>query len=110
MKTTTFLIPLELKNRLTSKLSSSKAYGLRKKSLWIREALIRVYEEDKQLASIGLGAKLDKDFVLDKLHLDSPAEKALREISLKIRRQQPLKEGIKGEIIRSAIRYRLKND
>lgn len=103
----TYLISEELKEKLKVILESSSEYGIRKKSKWIREALIMLYENDKKLNYIGVGSKLDKSFVRDSITLDDESKSVLKKISTKVRRQQPLKEGVQSEIIRSAIRYRI---
>ncbi|PKM46981.1 MAG: hypothetical protein CVV05_00765 [Gammaproteobacteria bacterium HGW-Gammaproteobacteria-1] len=112
MLRTTLRLPEKLRDALTEHLKAADGYGVRDKSRWIGEAIHILVTEDKMLGFVGVGSRMDPDGneVVSKVELNDEAADDLKTAIRKLRRQSPLMEGVQSEVIRSAIRYRLRRD
>lgn len=87
----------------------AEGYHLRRKGVWISEALVALVAQDPALRSVGIGSRLEQYPVLSRVTLNEEGIGALREAIRRLRRHSPLFDTSQSEIIRSAIRYRLGN-
>ncbi len=108
---------MEKKRKTTYRLSTSlrvglleateRKYGKKGKSRWIKEAIDLLIKRDTGLASVGLGEDHEIQDSVDVVLLDANAYDQLESAMTKIRRQDPLFEGVQSAVIRAAIRLRL---
>ncbi|MGB0723354.1 MAG: hypothetical protein ACPGU7_13260 [Gammaproteobacteria bacterium] len=82
-------------------------YGGKGKSRWVREALIRLRDEDPQLSFVGLGEALIEMTELDSVTLDEPTINALETMMRQLHSESVRVVGAQSQVIRAAIRYRL---
>jgi hypothetical protein len=84
-----------------------QGYGLRGKSRWIREAIVGLLDSDRRLALVGVGDELGERDATEVVVLTLEIEERISDTVRILRQQDPYIEGVKSQIIRSAIRYRL---
>lgn len=101
--------------RVSSKLAAAlenelekPGYGPRKKALWIGEALIKLEKEDPNLERVGLGDEIDspRDNSIG-VSLTKDSFQRLESMALRVREATPLIEGVRAQVVRTAIRHRL---
>lgn len=102
---TTYRLSSDLKIRMNAAVKDD--YGVKKKSLWINEAISQLLDNDIGLSCVGLGEHYEVQDKSDVLLLDEKAYQALETAMTVIRRQDPLYEGVQSAVIRAAIRNRL---
>lgn len=83
--------------------------GKKQKSKWINEAIGSFIKADPGLTTVGLGEDYETFDVTDDLVVDETTQNILEEAILKIRRQDPLYEGVKSAIIRASIKHKVYN-
>lgn len=83
-------------------------YGPRKKALWIGEALARLEEDDPNLQRVGLGDEIDtpRDCNIG-VKLTRESFQLLELMSRRVREVTPLMEGVRAQVVRTAIRHRV---
>ncbi|MFA6094265.1 MAG: hypothetical protein WC757_00005 [Candidatus Paceibacterota bacterium] len=102
---TTYRLPNELRLKMLSVVAEN--YGKKKKSQWINDAIKQLIETDLTLSSVGLGEHYDIQDRTDVLLIDESTLLLLESAMLKVRRQDPLYQGVQSAIIRAAIRKKL---
>lgn len=86
---------------------AAKEYGGKGKSRWVREALQDLNEMDPALTTVGVGESTFVPECSDQVILGLRESDLLDELVARIRRQDPLAEGVQSQILRAAIRRRL---
>lgn len=97
----TYAMQMELRD------AARRAYGGKGKSRWVRDALEKLAEEDPALTTVGLG---EHDFVpecVEQVQLSDSALELLEKLVSRVRRQDPLAEGVQSQVLRAAVRLRL---
>ena len=87
--------------------AAAKEFGGKGKSRWVREALAELNAEDPALTSVGVGESAFVPECSDQIVLGREEMDLLEELVARIRKQDPLAEGVQSQIIRAAIRRRL---
>lgn len=83
------------------------AYGGKGKSRWVREALATLNAEDPCLTTVGHGERAFVPECSDQVNLGPHESDLLEQMVARIRKQDPLAEGVQSQILRAAIRGRL---
>lgn len=84
-----------------------EGYGARGKSRWTCEAIEQLISEDPLLQWVGRGSDLEtRDSTAD-FRLTDLAGAALEKAVRVLRRQDPSWEGVRPDIVRAAIRWRI---
>lgn len=102
---TTYRLPSILRQEMLENVE--KIYGKKGKSRWIGEAIALLVAQDVALSSVGLGEDHENQDAVDVVQLGSESYRLLELAMTKIRRQDPLFEGVQSAVIRAAIRIRL---
>lgn len=84
---------------------SFQRYGARGKSRWVCEALASLEDEDRNLESVGLGEGQFVPICAIQLSLHHEDLERLSRLVERIRRQDPLAEGVQSQVLRAAIRW-----
>lgn len=107
MRRTAFTLPRQLKAEFTEHVTHAHGYGPRRKSLWIREAIELLFNEDPGLSQVGLGTDLIVKDAVEPVYLDERAEERIKTAFRTLRTQDPEWEGLQSDILRAAVSYRL---
>ena len=103
--------------RVSSKLAEAfekelrkPGYGPRKKALWIGEALVKLDKDDPNLQRVGLGDEIDapREHSIG-VSLTRESFQLLESMALRVREATPLIEGVRAQVIRTAIRHRVRD-
>lgn len=86
---------------------AAKAYGGKGKSRWVKEALEALNREDPCLTTVGHGESAFIPECSDQVILGASESDLLEQMVARIRKQDPLAEGVQSQILRAAIRGRL---
>lgn len=84
-------------------------YGARGKSRWTSEAIVRLVEEDPTLQWVGYGSDVEVHDRVEDIRLSGDAVEAMLKAVRILRRQLPDWEGVRSDVIRTAIRWRLQD-
>ena len=84
--------------------------GKKGKSRWIHIAIEELFESDPILQSVGQGEDLNVNDATDVINITPELRDRIETAILKLRRQDPLMEGVQSAIIRAAIRQKLGSD
>jgi predicted DNA-binding protein len=87
--------------------AASAAYGGKGKSRWVREALEMLDAQDEAMTSVGLGEAQFVPECAEQFLLSAEAMDRLEAMVSRVRRQDPLSEGVQSQVLRAAIRWRL---
>jgi hypothetical protein len=87
--------------------NAAKAYGGKGKSRWVREALEALNADDPCLTTVGHGESAFVPECSDQVILGPGDSDLLEQMVARIRKQDPLAEGVQSQILRAAIRGRL---
>lgn len=87
--------------------ASSAVYGAKGKSRWVREALVMLAAEDPAMTSVGLGEAHFVPACSEQILLSEESEETLEKLVARVRRQDPLAEGVQSQVLRAAVRWRL---
>lgn len=87
--------------------AAAREYGGKGKSRWVREALETLNAEDPCLTTVGCGENAFVPECSDQIVLGSGEADLLEEMVARIRKQDPLAEGVQSQILRAAVRRRL---
>jgi hypothetical protein len=98
---------MTLDMREALRIAAAKAYGGKGKSRWVREALWDLNAEDPALTTVGFGERAFVPECSDQVVLEQEESELLYELVARIRKQDPLAEGVQSQILRAAIRRRL---
>ncbi|MCB1782229.1 MAG: hypothetical protein KDJ34_19490 [Candidatus Competibacteraceae bacterium] len=107
MKRIACRMPLALKTSLHQAIVED-GYGGKGKSRWVREALVQLFEQDSDLANVGVGDDLEINDTEDAFFVSLDNGAAIDAAVDVIRSQYPRAEGVQSSIIRAAVRYRLR--
>lgn len=99
-------ISADLKARLSERVSKDN-YGDRGKSRWIREALVKMLEEDPHMQRVGQGDKLEEHGESDLVTLSRSFMVWFADKILEFQMGAPGVPGVRSLLLRSAIRFRL---
>lgn len=106
-ETTTVRVTSQMKEALHAAVLHK--YGPKGKSRWIGEAIQRLAQEDPALQSVGQGEAglrpSERVWVL----LSQESVELLQGLVQRVRRQDPLAEGVQSMIVRAAVRHRLES-
>ena len=86
---------------------SSALYGAKGKSRWVRDALSMLAAEDPAMTSVGFGEAHFVPTCSEQILLSDGSEEILENLVARVRRQDPLAEGVKSQVLRAAVRWRL---
>lgn len=106
--TTTFKLPPQLLDGMNAQVEKD-GYGKRGRSRWIREAVRGYLKSDPKLERIGVGDAVDGKLALLTLSADRSFVNLMNDTSLRIRAVHALEPGPQSLLIRTSIRYRLRN-
>lgn len=101
-----FAVPKSLKKELQQRVTSD-GYGLRGKSKWVCEALVRLFEYDNHVELIYYSDELHGLDGMEAVVLNEDIKDAVDNKILDVRRAHPELEGVKSRILRTAIVQRL---
>lgn len=104
MKTT---VRMTVAMRDAMRSAAAKEFGGKGKSRWVREALVDLNMEDPALTSVGVGESVFVPECSDQVVFQREEAQLLDELVARIRKQDPLAEGVQSQILRAAIRRRL---
>ena len=82
-------------------------YGAKGKSRWVRGALEMLYSEDPAMTSVGLGEARFAPECSEQFLLSEETAELLSQMVSRVRRQDPLAEGVQSQVLRAAVRWRL---
>ena len=99
-------ISAELKTRLSERVIADH-YGPRGKSRWIREALVKMLEDDPHMQRVGQGDKLEEHDEKDLVTFSNSFVLWLADKVLEFQMGAPGVIGARSLLLRSAIRFRL---
>lgn len=83
------------------------AYGAKGKSRWVREALEMLEREDPAMTSVGFGEARFVPECAEQVFLREADAERVERLVARVRRQDPLAEGVQSQLLRAAIRWRL---
>lgn len=98
-------ITREMQKALRS--AAVSAYGAKGKSRWVRDALEMLDAEDPAMTSVGFGEAHFVPECAEQVLLSDETAKRLEQMVARVRRQDPLAEGVQSQVIRAAVRWRL---
>lgn len=105
---TTFNLPEELRDAMEAAREAA-GYNRREKSRWISEAVELLPQIDPLYSSVGVGeAHLSAD-VTAAVSISDEAMDVIRKARATIRMELPESEGMLGQVLRAAIRNRIKH-
>jgi len=87
--------------------AATMAYGAKGKSRWVREALDMLDVEDPAMTTVGFGEAHFVPECAEQFLLSAEASERLDRMVSRVRRQDPLAEGVQSQVLRAAIRWRL---
>jgi hypothetical protein len=93
--------------REAMRITAAKEFGGKGKSRWVREALAELDAEDPALTSVGVGESAFVPECSEQVVIGSDVSELLENLVARIRKQDPLAEGVQSQILRAAIRRRL---
>lgn len=99
-------ISAELKTRLSTRVLQDH-YGPRGKSRWIREALVKMLEDDPHMQCVGQGDKLEEHNQNELVTFSNSFVLWLADKILEFQMGAPGVIGARSLLLRSAIRFRL---
>ena len=83
------------------------AYGAKGKSRWVRDALEMLDSQDPAMTSVGFGEAHFVPECAEQVLLSEEAAERLERMVARVRRQDPLAEGVQSQVLRAAVRWRL---
>ena len=108
---TTFDIPKDLRDSMETA-REREGYSVKQKSRWICEAVLALRQEDPAGLTVGWAEDLSRSDSNPniKMPLNTTQEvlDVIKDIKISIRQDHPESEGIVGQVIRAAIRKRIK--
>jgi hypothetical protein len=87
--------------------AAKAAHGAKGKSRWVREALELLDAEDPAMTSVGFGEAHFTPECAEQFLLSQDAAERLERMVSRVRRQDPLAEGVQSQVLRAAVRWRL---
>jgi hypothetical protein len=99
-------ISADLKARLSARVVQDQ-YGPRGKSRWIREALVKMLEDDPNMHRVGQGDKLEEHKMKELVTFSDSFVLWLKDKILEFQIGAPGLIGARSLLLRSAIRFRL---
>jgi len=85
-----------------------EGYGVKQRSAWICEAIVQLPKADPTYANVGLGEARERFSTKLGVILSFDASEVIKKAKSIIRREDPESEGLTGQIIRAAIRARVR--
>ncbi len=83
------------------------AHGAKGKSRWLRDALEMLDLQDPAMTSVGFGEAHFVPECAEQFLLSDEAVTRLELMVARVRRQDPLAEGVQSQVLRAAVRWRL---
>ncbi len=102
----TFVVPENLQKDLRLHVIND-GYGLRGKSQWVSEAIIRLTQIDNYPELVNYSDEMHTLEKVETIVIDQEIKMLLEEAIVKIRKVFPIMEGVKSRIVRTAILQRL---
>lgn len=101
-------ISAQLKDRLSKRVLNDN-YGERGKSRWIREALVKMLEDDPFMQRVGQGDMLEQHDESDLITFSKTFMTWFEDKILEFQMGAPGLMGVRSLLLRSAIRFRLES-
>jgi len=102
----TFVVPESLQKEMRQQIISDE-YGLRGKSKWISESILRFLELKNYIDLVQISEEMKGFAKTETISVDKQIKDALERAILEVRKANPSSEGVQSSIIRTSIVQRL---
>jgi len=102
----TFVVPESLQQEMRKQIIDDE-YGLRGKSMWISEAILRLLSLKDYTDFVIIGNEMSDFNKTETIAVDKTLKRALDDAILETRKTYPILEGVQSRIIRTSIVQRL---